>query len=169
MWNDPFAPSVLKRAQDHREDLRQTRLRVEDAEEHLYRALSLGGDPTTLDSLLVGSRLLDYTCMRYLYAVEISDAWEQQRQQKERPVPLWQVLSGGITYNDLMDEMTELRRIYRANWLAEYTPYRLEKALGRWDAEYEYWRGLQARFGAFQREHKSGEPLPPLDSILGAR
>jgi hypothetical protein len=75
----------------------------------------------------------------------------------------------GISYDDLMDEITELRRIYRANWLAEYTPYRLGKALGRWDAEYEYWRGLQARFEALSREYKRGRPLPPLDSITKAR
>jgi hypothetical protein len=166
MWDDPFTPVLLKGAREHREDLRQTRLWAEDAEEHLYRALSSGGDPTTLDSLLVGSRMLDYTCMRYLYAVEMADTWEHQRQQKEPPASFREVVYGGIIYDDPLDEITELRRIYRANWLAEYTPHRLGKALGRWDAEYEFWRGLHARFRAFDREHKSGEPLPPFDSIV---
>jgi hypothetical protein len=169
MWDDPFTPVLLNRAREHRADLRQIRLQAEEAEEHLYRARSLGGDPATLDSLLVGSRMLDYTCMRYLYAVEIADTWEHQRQQKEPPEPLWEIISSGITCDDLMDEITELRRIYRANWLAEYTPYRLGKALGRWDAEYEYWRGLQARFRALQRGYKTGDPLPPLESIVKAR
>jgi hypothetical protein len=169
MWDDPFTPVLLKRAREHREDLRQTRLQAEEAEEHLYRARSLGGDPATLDSLLVGGRMLDYTCMRYLYAVEIADTWEQQRQQKGPPAPLWEVTSSGITCDDLMDEIAELRRIYGANWLAEYTPYRLGKALGRWDAEYEYWRGLQARFRTLGRESRRGEPIPPLESIVKAR
>ena len=37
----------------------------------------------------------------------------------------------------LMDRITELRPDYTvAEWLEEYTPYRLASALGRWDAEY---------------------------------
>jgi len=69
---------------------------------------------------------------------------------------------------DLMDGITELRTQYRTSWLREHTPYRLGTALGRWDAEYEYWRGLQARFVAFDRQYKAGEPLPPLESIVKA-
>jgi hypothetical protein len=169
MWVDPFTPAVLKRAQDHREDLHRARLLAEDAEEHLDRALSLGSDPTLLESLLVGSRMLDYACMRFLYAVEITGTWEHQRQKNEPPERLWELVASGISHDDLMDEITELRRIYRANWLAEYTPFRLRKALARWDAEYEYWRGLGTRYEAVAREHKTGQPLPPLDSITKAR
>ena len=70
---------------------------------------------------------------------------------------------------DLMDGITDLRTLYRTNWLAEYTPYRMGTTLGKWDAEYEYWRSLQARLWAFEREYKSGEPLPPFDSLVKAR
>ena len=42
MWGDPFAPATMKRAREHREDLRQARLLAEDAVEHLDRALSAG-------------------------------------------------------------------------------------------------------------------------------
>ena len=64
-----------------------------------------------------------------------------------------------------MDAITELRAAYRSEWLAEYTPYRLESALGRWDAEFEYWRWLQARLEAFSRTSREGDTLPPLGSI----
>jgi len=174
MWADPFIPVLLKTARKQWKDLRKTRLLAEDAEEHLDRALSMGGNPTSLDSLLVASRMLDYTCMRYLYAIEITDAWERLHTQKEVPKSLRPAL-GGIydeTHSrlvDLMDRVTELRRIYRANWLAENTPYRLGRALGRWDAEYEYWRQVQERFRAFAREYKEGEALPPFDAIIKAR
>ena len=174
MWGDPFTPTVMKHAREHREDLRQTRLLAEEAAEHLDRPLSSGADPTVLESLLVGARMLDYAGMRYLYAVEIADTWEHQRQLKEPGKSLWEAFGPGIyagdhsRISDLMDEITELRTLYRTNWLAEFTPYRMEKALGRWDAEYEYWRGLQVRFWAFEREYKKGEPLPPLDSIVKA-
>jgi len=35
---------------------------------------------------------------------------------------------------DLMDSITELRPLYRAEWLDEYAAYRLASAFGRWDA-----------------------------------
>jgi hexosaminidase len=175
MWADPFSPALLKRASEHREQLRQVRLLAEDAEEHLYRALAAGADPTVLETLLLGGRMLDYAGMRYIFAVEIADRWEHQRQVKEAPKSLWEafgpsIFAGGHSRtSDLMDGITELRAIYRTNWLAEYTPYRLRKALGRWDAEYEYWRALEARFQAFAGEYKAGEPLPPLASIVASR
>ena len=65
---------------------------------------------------------------------------------------------------DLLDGITELRRIYRANWLAEHTPYRLGTALRRWDAEFEYWRQLQLRIKTVERNFKPGQPLPALSA-----
>ncbi len=66
---------------------------------------------------------------------------------------------------DLMDAITELRAAYRSEWLEEYTPYRLVSALGRWDAEFEYWRKLQARLEAFSDRSREDETLPPLESL----
>jgi hypothetical protein len=64
-----------------------------------------------------------------------------------------------------MDLITELRDQYRAAWDAEYTPYRRAAALGRFDAEYEYWRRFQARVWEARRNFKEGSPAPTLDSI----
>ncbi len=175
LWEDPFTANALKRSREHHEDLRQTRLEAESAEEHLMRALALGGDPRNLESLLVGSRLLDYAGMKYLYALEISDAWEHARQLPERPKSLWEAIGPGIwpqthsRTSDLMDGITGLREFYRATWLAQYTPYRMGTALGRFDAEYEYWRRLQARLQAFAGQYHGEEPIPPLDSFVHDR
>jgi len=172
LWEDPFTPRALSRSREDHEDLRQTRLLAEDAEEHLMQAVALGGDAKVLDSLLVGSRLLDYAGMRYLYALEIFNTWEPQRQLPQPPKSLWEAIGPGIwpqthgRFSDLMDGITELRAFYRANWLEQYTSYRLGTALGRFDAEYEYWRRLQARFQAFAGQYKGGQPLPSLDSMV---
>ena len=64
-----------------------------------------------------------------------------------------------------MDEISELRDDYRSLWLSEYTPYRLASALGRWDAEYEYWRSFQARLYRVKKQRRNGEALPPLGSL----
>jgi len=66
---------------------------------------------------------------------------------------------------DLMDAITELRAEYRSAWLAEYTPYRLASAVGRWNAEYEYWRRMQSRLLTFSESSHEGDKLPPLASF----
>ena len=67
----------------------------------------------------------------------------------------------------MMDAASELRNAFRSAWLAESTPYRMDAALGRWDAEYQYWLRLQNRFRNATRGLKEGDDLPPLESIVG--
>lgn len=64
-----------------------------------------------------------------------------------------------------MDAITELRPLYRAEWLDEYSPYRLASALGRWDAEYEYWQKFQQRLQQFSDGSHEGDALPPLQKL----
>jgi len=171
LWGDPFVPSTLKKCGESRDHLRQTRLLAEDAEEHLDRALSLGGDPATLSSLLFGSRLLDYAAQKFQTAPELEDMWQRLGPRRPTGEVWWNEWSSQVTYQDhsrlvdLMDTITELRAAYRSEWLAQYTPYRLESALGRWDAEFEYWRRLQARLEAFSQSSREGDALPSLESI----
>lgn len=63
-WRDPLAPEMLESVGEDREDLRQARLLAEDVAEHLHRALALSGDPASLNSILFGSRLLDYAGLK---------------------------------------------------------------------------------------------------------
>ena len=171
LWGDPFAPSMLKRCAENQDHLRQTRLLAEDAEEHLDRALSLGGDSGTLNSLLFGSRLLDYAGQKFQTAPELENMWRRLGSRRPKDEIWWNEWSSQVTYQDhsrlvdLMDAITELRGAYRSEWLAEYTPYRLESALGRWNAEYEYWRRLQARLEDFSQSSREGDTLPSLESI----
>jgi hexosaminidase len=170
-WDDPFEPDTLKKLAEHREDLRQTRLLAEEAQEHFFRALKMKGDPATLNSLLIGSRMLDYAGLKFLTAVEAADRWREMG-PKIQTADWWNRFESEWAYQshgrpaDLMDQITELRKIYRACWLAEYTDYRLDSTLGRWDAEYDYWRKAQANFRAFSRKLHDGELLPPLEKVI---
>jgi len=170
-WEDPLAAEILKKSTEHREDLRQTRLLAEDAQEHFSRALKLKGDPTQLSSLLLGSRMLDYAGLKFLTAVELTDRWKELGPKINKQT-WWNTFDSEWSYQshcrlvDLMDQITELRSDYRSAWLAEYTEYRLDSTLGRWDAEYEYWRRLQARFRAFSRQLKDGDALPTLEKVV---
>ena len=170
-WENPFEPRILNKLDDRRESLRQTRLSAEDAQEHFYRALKLKADPTTLTSLLLESRMLDYAGLKFLTALEGADRWKEMGPKVNRDA-WWNTFDSEWTYQshgrpiDLMDQITELRKVYRNAWLSEYTDYRLDSTLVRWDAEYEYWRRLVAQLQAFSATMKDGDPLPPLNSVL---
>lgn len=170
MWDDPLTPSHLKKYRAQGDKLHRSRLLAEQAQTHFIGALAHDDETGTLASMLLGARMLDYACMRDLYAVEIED-WHKRL--SARPS------FGDASFNletqvaarnhsrlaDLMDAGTTLREAYREAWLKEYTPWRLGSALGRWDAEYAYWRRLQARILETLREFKDGDELPTLESL----
>ncbi len=170
-WEDPFESRTLQKMADRRQNFRQTRLLAEEAQEHFYQALKLKGDPATLTCLLLESRMLDYAGLKFLTALEGADRWKEMGPKVNTEI-WWNTFDSEWTYQshgrpiDLMDQITELRKTYRNAWLTEYTDYRLDSTLARWDAEYEYWRRVVARFRAFSSKMKDGEPLPPLDSVL---
>jgi hexosaminidase len=131
----------------------------------------MGGDSLTLNSFLVGSRLLDYAGMKFLYALEIPERWAKLGDRPDSN-QWWNEFEAEVIEQnhgriiDLMEAISELREDYRAAWLSEYTPYRLAVAMGRWDGEYQYWRAMQERLRAFSRNRKDGEPLPSLQAVI---
>ncbi len=172
VWEDPFDPERLRRSAGNRETLHDARMLAEDAEIEVHRALKAGGDPSMLDPLLVVARMLDYAAYRYLGALEISERW-QQLSADFHPENWWREFESEVPYQshsrlvDLMDAITQLREFYRTVWLAEYQPYRLGTTLGRFDAEYNYWRTLQSRFRNVGRHLDAKKGLPPLESVVG--
>ena len=148
LWKDPFTPEVLKRAKEHQDDLHKCRMLAEDAQEQFLRAIELGVDHEQLRSFLVESRLLDYAGLKFLYGKEIVEQWEAlgphpDKEHLRNDFEHIVVSAQHGKIGDLMDLISELQPEYRQAWLDEYTSYRLRSALGRWDAEYEYWRRLQ--------------------------
>jgi hypothetical protein len=172
LWEDPFYPPHYKVLAAHQSDLRETRLHAEEAETSLFRAGSLGADPATVNSLMIGSELLDYAAQKFQTPVEMSELWSKLGPRRPDSEGWWNNWGSQITYQDhsrvvdLMDRITDLRPAYRAAWLQEYTPYRLGSALGRWDAEYQYWRGVQQKLQEFDDSSHAGDILPPLEKIV---
>ncbi len=169
LWDDPLAPASLARARAHVAELHTARLKAEEAQEQLQTAVD--SDPASLSSLLLGARLLDYAGMKFLYAVEIADVFTRisAGSPTRSDLSFWLGRQMGdrnhSRVGDLMDTIAELRDLYRAAWEAEYTPYRMATALGRFDAEFEYWRRFQARLWEVRRNYKEGTPAPTLDSV----
>ena len=169
-WADPLAPGQLKKLQAGEGEVRRARLLAESAQARVQRAMQISSDPT-LKSLVLAARLFDYLGMKSLYALEWADYF---RQLKENPKKeLVQLYIGNqmnsTTYGmltDLREMISELREEYREAWLEEATPFRLQSALYRWDAEWDYWTAVQRLLTqqVFQG-WKEGEPFPPLESI----
>jgi hexosaminidase len=162
-WDDPFTAASLQHSQAHESELRQARLLAEDAEEHLDRAMRVSSDATALRSLILGTRMLDYLGMKKLYAVELAGYFDKARTDSTYVTVLRR--EGSLDHAfaaDLMDEITTLRPQYERAWREEYTPYRLGTALGRWDAEYQFWRNVQMRLLSL----RSVDNVASLDSLL---
>jgi hexosaminidase len=131
--------------------LRKARLDAEDAVERLEKALALSHDTYTIPSFLVGARLIDYAGMKFMYAAELVEIFSKKLGPNPTcsDVGFWLNRQGSSRdhgrFADLMDSIKGIEDD-RSAWLAEYTPYRMGTALSRFDAEYEYWRRLQANF-----------------------
>jgi len=110
--------------------------------------------------------LLDYAGQKFQTIPELDPLWRSLGGRRPADEEWWNVWNSQVSYQDhsrlvdLMDAITELRRAYQSEWLAEYTPYRLDSALGRWNAEYEYWRQLQDRFSTYSDQSHEGDTLP---------
>jgi hypothetical protein len=174
MWDDPLTAPHLKRYREQREKLHKSRLLAEEAQTHFIGALAHDDATGTLASLLLGARMLGYVCMRDLYAIEIEDWHKRLGARPTSSDAYFHLGTQGASRNhsrlaDLMDECTALREAYREAWLKEYTPWRLGSALGRWDAEYEYWRRLQTRIWETLDGFKDGEEIPSLESLRSGR
>jgi hexosaminidase len=170
LWEDPFTPARLKHVVANREKLRQERLLAENAQKRFRRALAVTHDSYTLPSLIVAAQMLDYAGMRYIYAAEIDGFFKTLgRNPRLEDVHLYIfrqmcVIDHGRLI-DLMDAVATLRGKYRSAWLDQYTDYRLDTEIGRWDAEFEYWRRFQARLLELAENFKRGDTLPSLEEL----
>lgn len=169
-WDDPLDPMRLKRYQDHRDQIRQARLLAGQGEEHILTALERDGDSSNLSSLLLGAQMLDYFGMKVIYSLEIEDFFQKLGSRPNRSdveFYLGREISdrNHSRLADLLDRISAMRELYEQAWRSEYTTYRLGTALGRWDAELEYWRRLQMKLMDVGHRFHDGDSLPSLESL----
>jgi hexosaminidase len=172
LWEDPFLPKYRTSLPAHRQDLHEERLNAEAAEESLMHAGKLGADPVTVNSLMIGSQLLDYAGEKFQTPLDLEGLWVKLGARHPDSERWWNEWESQVThydhsyFMDLMDRITDLQPAYRAEWLQEYQPYRMGTALGRWDAEFQYWRRVQDKVRNFNDQSHVGDRLPPLYTII---
>ena len=171
-WDDPFFPTTFKQLEPHREDLHQARLHAEQAETSLLQAKAAGADPATVNSLMLGSQMLDYAGQKFQTPLDLVAAWGQIGSKRPDSERWWNEWESQVTHYDhsyvidLMDGISGLKPAYQAEWMQQYTPYRMGSALGRWDAEFQYWRGVHDRLRHFNESTREGDVLPPLEQVI---
>jgi len=171
VFDMPFDASFLDKALAHQKQLIDARLHLESA----LRALqALGGNSPDDDevlSLTAQARIMDYSALRALYAVEID---ENFRALPAAPTADdlhyrlgWETASRNHSrVSDLIDRSGECLDAYRQAWLAESLPYRLPTAEARWQHEQQFWIDFQEKVWSLRREFKAGDPRPTLDGLL---
>jgi hexosaminidase len=136
----------------------------------LVRALTLQADTYSLPSLLVSARMLDYAGMKYIYSLEMAGYFKLLGDHPNRADVQFYLGWESSSRNhsrimDLMDDISDLRGAYRSAWLSEYSDHRLGSVMGRWNAEYEYWRRLQTCMWDVLHNFKDGDTLPALEEL----
>ena len=166
MWADPFSEYHLKNTKEHISDYKSARLNAELAQENFIEALSVQtGDSAFIRTMLVNSRLLDYTASRFIWGRTIVDRWNWvfnfQKNGKEDYQQYGDVNSAahGLTA-DMMDYCTQIKEEYCKAWLSENMRYRMGTMLGRFDSEYLLWRNWYTRLLDYNKRNKIiGSPL----------
>lgn len=171
-WANPFTPDNLKMIAENKENLRKGRLLAEVAQMYLLEAMKSGMDTTTLYTLYTGAKMLDYLAMKYLYAGEIEQFWQQVKESPNKSEALSSMyMEIPFKYHtrtsDLLDAIIEMKEMFQKAWLYEYTTFRLGIALGKYDAEFQFWLRFQRSLETFNQYYKEGDPLPSLESISG--
>ena len=174
MWADPFSETALKNTNTHVDDYKKARLSAELAEESLINALqSKTSDSDIIKTLLVNSKILNYTATRFLWAKNIVDRWDNYISAKGKK-DSW-VMYYDIDYSahglltDMQDYCTELKEEYSQAWLSENKPYRLGTMLGRFDSELSFWRSLYLKVRDFEDHNKIDTHPKKFEELFGTK
>lgn len=145
-WSNPFDEYYLNITKANTQTLKNVRLKCEEAEELLLKAMakSGAGDQSFIESLRVTAKLMHYEASRFLWANVICERWDNAMlTTKKNNFVFYDI--GYICHGliqDMMDEEGSLKDDYAHAWLAESMPYRLNTMLGRFDVEYGLWQKL---------------------------
>jgi hypothetical protein len=172
MWEDPFSKYHLVNTKKHEDDYKRARLSAEEATGKLCDALQSGTrDTAMIRTLLLNSRLLDFTAARFLWAKTIVDRWNWIYDLKSKGEKDY-VMHYDINYTthgllvDMMDYCTGLKEEYACAWLSENMPYRMGTMTGRFDAEFLMWRKLSVKIAEYINHSEEKIPRQKFEKLF---
>lgn len=153
-WHNPFEPDRMRLSVANLPKLSKARLLAQQAQIAIGELLTSATDSTTLFAMMVGAKMLDYISLKYIYSVEINELWNEFYTTKiftewESKIYFEVVYKYHTRIADLMDDISQLKLNFKQAWLNEYTPFRLEIALAKYDNELQFWLRLQSNMAKY--------------------
>ncbi len=165
-WHDALSPEGQSFYRRMEPASHQIRLTAEDVVADLLTNSHLArrnGD--LLDYTEFAARRFDFLGQKAIYAKYIADLYSQAQAQSSDPNAVENILgrindTNGLI-QDMRDQTTVLRDMYRKLWLGENLPYFLGNILARYDEELGRWEGAANRIDLSERIYHR-HALPPL-------
>jgi hexosaminidase len=169
-WQNPFTASFQKLAREKVENARHLRLSVEAAEESLIKnQMRVRRNKEMIPAMRFAAQRLDHHGRRLILTEQFSQTyWNAYLNMSDRPRVRKLSWFSGAIYNylrEMAEETGELKRKYRALYLAENRPSHLESVEARYDQSIQMWLGKSAQIkNALARYNENGT-LPPPEEI----
>jgi hypothetical protein len=169
-WVDPWSKDGLARAAKMRSKISQGRLHAEKAIELIETALAT--DPTlretnALKAMELGARRIDFIGLKFQLADEMEAAYAKAYSMKDdtkHETTTRDLLDSISSMNgrcqDLRDNYSMLKNLYRDSWLAENRPYWLDNVLVRYDLRIQLWQQRGEAIEQLAREWQETKALP---------
>lgn len=174
-WDNPFTSNAQKAIKGNTDNLRNGRLASQEAQAYIREAMKHGVDTATLYTMLVGTKELDLLALKYLYAGEIADFYNEFKDGKTRNAAndrdFTRLISEIIAaYHSktfyMMSDISEMKGMFKQAYLNEYEPFRLEIAMSKFDYEFNFWLRLQKRLWVARQHYFDKGALPPFETIF---
>jgi hexosaminidase len=180
-WLDPWSPAGLIKADKLRPNIPSARLHAEHAIELIEIALATDPNLREKDALLameLGARRIDFIGLKFQLSDEMRSiyarAYAMKNDRKKDSATtdlLYSISSMNGRCQDLRDDYSMLKNLYRDSWLAENRLYWLDNVLVRYDLQIQLWQqrgdSINTLIDTWQLHHtlptqqQSSIPLPP--------
>jgi len=169
-WQNPFTEQFQKRSFESIEKARKLRLDVEAVEESLIKNEKRARrNREMIPAMRFAAERFDHFGRRMILIDQLSQVyWDAYLTMSDRTKARRLNYYSGAIYNyqrEMAEELSELKRKYRALYLAENKPSHLESVLARYDLAIQMWLGKSRQISeALVRYNETGT-LPPPEEI----
>jgi hypothetical protein len=169
-WQNPFTAQFQKLAREKLENARNLRLRLEAAEESLIKNQPRARrNKEMIPAIRFAAQRLDHYGRRFIFIDQFSQAyWDAYLNMSDRARVNKLSWYSGAIYNylrEMGEENSELKRKYRALYLAENKPSHLESVLARYDRSTEMWLDKSQQINEALAQYRETRTIPPPEKI----
>jgi hexosaminidase len=170
-WLDPFSAAGLAKAGKMRANIPAARLHAEHAIELIETTLATEPSLREKDSLRameLGARRIDFIGLKFQLSDEMRNTYAQayaMSKDHTKDIATRNLLDSISSMNghfqDLRDNFSMLKNLYRQSWLAENRPYWIDNVLVRYDLQIQMWQKRSQDFDTLIDNWQNTRTLPP--------